>query len=49
MYITSRLIIGFVFGFEVVEVQETEDNTYHIYKIDLGFISVNLIPVNNVR
>ncbi len=49
MYITSRLIIGFVFGFEVVEVQETEDNAYNVYKLDLGFVSINLIPVSNVR
>jgi len=44
MYITSRLILGFVLGFEIVEVQETEDNSYNVYKLDLGFISVNMIP-----
>jgi len=44
MYITSRLVIGFVFGFEVVQVQETEDNSYNVYKLDLGFISINMIP-----
>jgi len=44
MYVTSRLIYGFVLGFEIVEVQETEDNSYNVYKLDLGFISVNMIP-----
>lgn len=44
MYITSRLIIGFVFGFEVVEVQESEDYSYNVYKLDLGFVSINMIP-----
>lgn len=44
MYITSRLIIGFVFGFEVVQVDETEDFSYNVYKLDLGFVSINMIP-----
>ena len=44
MYITSRLIIGFVFGFEVVQVDETDDFSYNVYKLDLGFVSVNMIP-----
>lgn len=46
MYITSRLIYGFVFGFEVVEVQETEDFSYNVYKLDLGFVSINMIPTS---
>jgi len=48
MYITSRLVLGFVFGFEVVEVQETEDNSYNVYKLDLGFVSINMIPTPQV-
>lgn len=44
MYISSRLILGFVLGFEVVEVQQDEDTVYNVYKIDLGFVSLNLIP-----
>ena len=48
MYVTSRLVLGFVFGFEVVEVQETEDNSYNVYKLDLGFVSINMIPTPQV-
>ena len=44
MYVTSRLIVGFVFGFEIVSVQETEDESYNVYKLDLGFVSINMIP-----
>lgn len=44
MYITSRLIFGFVLGFEVVQVEQEDENSLNIYKIDLGFISINLIP-----
>ena len=44
MYITSRLIVGFVFGFEIVTVQETEESSYNVYKLDLGFVSINMIP-----
>jgi len=46
MYITSRIIYGFNLGFEVIEVQADEDNYYNIYKLDLGFISFNIIPTN---
>ena len=48
MYITSRLVYGFVFGFEVVEVQETEDSSYSVYKLDLGFVSINMIPATKI-
>jgi hypothetical protein len=44
MYITSRLIYGFVIGFEAVEVQETETESYNVYKLDVGFVSINMIP-----
>ena len=46
MYITSRVIYGFNLGFEVVELREGEEIA-NIYKLDLGFVSFNFIPVAN--
>lgn len=46
MYITSRVIYGFNLGFEVVELRDGDDFT-NIYKLDLGFVSFNFIPVAN--
>ena len=45
MYISSRLILGIVFGFEVINIEATEDSdSYNVYKLDLGFVSINAIP-----
>ena len=46
MYITSRIIYGFNLGFEVIEVQADEENSYHIYKLDIGFVSIIFITKN---
>jgi len=46
MYITSRIIYGFNLGVEVIEVQADEENSYNLYKLDLGFVSFNFIPTN---
>ena len=46
MYISSRVIYGFNLGFEVIEVQADEENQYNIYKLDLGFVSLNFIPTS---
>ena len=45
MYITSRLILGIVFGFEIitVEPQNEDEKAYQVYKLDLGFVSINMI------
>lgn len=47
MYITSRIIYGFNLGFEVIEVANDENDYANIYKLDLGFVSINFIPVEN--
>ncbi len=53
MYITSRLIAGFVLGFEVLPIQALDENEnvveYLIYKLDLGFLSINMVPTKNVE
>ena len=46
MYITSRIIYGFNLGFEVVEMRDGEE-IQNLYKLDLGFVSFNFIPVAN--